>query len=195
MRIVHLHDTSSAFSFQVEDRRMPEVDQCSKCGFLAIRNNATLALHEAPEEFRETGQIPRGRQTLPFDNEPICAVGERQLHADIPQHAPPDWEGCNSSTEIIKRAIQLTRTCNSSIEWRRMLTPKEHIEMKLLEDQRAWQRKIAEEERAWREDQASKAENRHKESMSVQIRSYIVAALIGFCAAIVAVLLGFLLSR
>ena len=87
-------------------------------------------------------------------------------------------------------AFQEPRECEAFTQWRQGFTPKEHAEMDDRKRERDWQREMAKEDRKWREDQASLAEERHNESMRTASRVSLLSAVIGFAAALAAVVLA-----
>ncbi len=151
---------------------------CEKCGYLGIRNAATLQLVEVDEAFRELAITPPGLNGLKsvYTGKPVCAVMAHDLASECKaSHGQP-----------VLDVFRLKRDCGDrgkSITWQRGFTPKEHVEMQLLDEQRAWQ-----------EQQAEKAENRHLEAMRTQRFTALIAAVIGFIAGLAAVSLARLLG-
>lgn len=173
--------------------------KCRDCGYLAVRMLADRSLVEIEKSFRDTGKMPTGLMgNSIYDNFPLCFAGEQQFHDDIGDHP---------TTTSMVAAMAKDRECGSYYEWRLGHTPKEHLEMKILQEQRAWQRAQEEADRQWRETQAKQqhewrqddlARDRKrrnedvdmaKEAMNITVRSYIVAAAIGFAGALAAVAL------
>lgn len=132
---------------------------CKECGYLGIRNNETRELVEVDEAYREHGRNPPGGK-LPqlYHGAPVCTVMAHDLSQET-KHA----EG-RDVVEMLKQP----RDCGDrgkSTAWQRGFTPKEHVQMQLLEQQQAWQRQMAEDERAWRERQEERARAWRKEDL------------------------------
>lgn len=195
--------------------------RCADCGYLAVRENVTWTLWEAEQEFRDDLQSPSNisglanAQPRSFGGAPLCFVGETDFAIEP------------GGTEQDKKARRLAllskdRSCDSFIEWKRGFTPKEHMEMNLLLEQRKWQRDTAREdqkwraqqadqERQWRERQAEKERQWRqedidrerddrkedmamaKQALATNVRTALLAAFLGFLGALAAVALSYLL--
>jgi hypothetical protein len=108
--------------------------QCRGCGFLSIRNKRDWSLGEAPEEYRKTGELTSAAAET-YGNLPICFVRAWPLTTEYesrPSSAP-------TGGPSIATVLHKTRACDEFREWQQGLSPKEHFEMTMLEEQREWQ--------------------------------------------------------
>jgi hypothetical protein len=78
---------------------------------------------------------------------PLCFAMEEQFDREI---------GRSSPVATIQESLEKDRLCDSFTDWHQGFTPKEHMEMNLLEKQRLLHQKLEEENRKWREEQAEK---------------------------------------
>lgn len=151
---------------------MPDNVKCAECGFLALRDLRSRALYEAEEDFRNAAKIPPstppGVPGVSFDNSPLCLMRKENFsrpvdsdgRSQLVRYSAATDEGKGDLLEIIQRV----RTCDGFTEWQCGFTPSEHEEMKLLEEQRNWQREQERENRAWQAAESAKADTRHKEN-------------------------------
>src|SRR5437763_1843372 len=108
--------------------------QCTKCGFLALRDRHDRTLHETDEHSRDTGEVDHSRYEL----RPYCFVQAIRIDKEI----IPDKAG-----EFL-RVITRNRPCGETgdfFEWQQGFSPKEHREMKNERQMLEWQ--AAQEER------------------------------------------------
>lgn len=118
--------------------------KCADCGFLGVRHLITQELVSPAEEQRQNGTPPESDNGRPnLDTEPVCAVGATVLWDDS--------EGDYGPAHL----IQKERDCSRFSRWIPALSPKEHLDMDMLEQQRQWQ-----------QEQARLAEDRHRETMT-----------------------------
>jgi hypothetical protein len=171
---------------------MQDKVKCADCGYLAVRVRRTRLLFDAEQDYRDSGSIPSIGNEGIYDPAPICFVRAINISAE---YKPAD------GTPERQKIVQKERDCQEFTEWQQGLTPKEHLEMNLLEQQqqrldkrekedRNWRLAQAEREREWRNEDVQLA----KDAMKVSIRSYLVAATIGFVGALAAVALARLLK-
>ncbi len=138
---------------------MPKYVQCASCGFLALRKCKTREITEAEMDFRRGGGIPSHGNELVYDDYPLCFVQAVDLRHEIEQVDTPGGR---------KQVVLASRNCDSFTPWIQGFTPKEHADMKLLEQQQAWNREMAEAERAWRERQEERQQQWRREDMDRQ---------------------------
>jgi len=113
--------------------------KCAECGYLGVRHPHTYELVTPDERQRETG-IPTGiftvgDKTTILGDMPICAVGACDLRKECEQTR-------KVASELGKVPCEVThkdRECSQFTDLIPGLTPKEHIEMNLLQEQRIWQ--------------------------------------------------------
>lgn len=178
--------------------------KCAECGYLTIRRNDRTLL-AADKEFREALQLPPsvdgygGQGAVSYDQTPLCFMQK----VDFREH----WNfnrGANER-ERIGHVLHFITTdhaqpCDSFTEWHFGFSPKEHVEMNLIERQREWQEKCDNrdhewrasqearqqewrekdiatqerrdrEQRAWQEDQEKAADTRHNQSLTAAINA------------------------
>ena len=121
--------------------------KCRDCGFLAVRNPKTGHFQEAIGPTRNNGAVD-GYHTLPH-----CSVAAYDINVE-----------CSDRPENFLPVTKEERTCGHFTAWHEGFSPKEHLEMRLLEQQRQWQRDRDKDDREWRDKQA---ENEHKWEDSV----------------------------
>lgn len=155
---------------------MPNV-RCCDCGYLSLREVYNRELYSPEATYRETGEPPMASSISPF---PICLMRACDFRTELKVQR----EGHHSSSVKIVDVIRRDRPCDKFTIWQQGLSPKEHLQMDILERQ-------AERDRKWRQEDVAMA----KEAMKVSVRSYLVAAVIGAIATLAAVALGYLLNR
>lgn len=132
--------------------------KCSQCGLLGARSSLTRQIIEAESVFREEGSIPNAPQPgggggMPsIDNLPVCLARKRNFRELAHGKAGPN---------SLRPLLSETHDCDSFIEWQQGFSPKEHAELKQLDEQREWQRKCekdqAERDRKWRQEDVDRA--------------------------------------
>jgi hypothetical protein len=154
--------------------------KCADCGFLAVRHMDTRALLDAEELLRVNGEIPsRNTGMMIYDEWPVCFIRRANFRKEMND---------NSGSPHRKKVLNDKRECDDGFTpWQQGLTPKEHLEMQL---DHKWRMEQAEREREWRKEDIALAEK----AMKVNIRSYLLAAVIGFAGALAAVGLARLLN-
>lgn len=118
---------------------------CAACGFFAVRHLESQLLVSPGAAQRKSGHPPGGPNAkCAVGTVPFCAVNSEAAHEHGVEYTPP--------AEFVKIA-KSTRECGAFTKWLPGLTPKEHLDMAVLEDQRTWQRKCDTEDKQWRESQ------------------------------------------
>jgi hypothetical protein len=182
-------------SFQARDA-VPENVRCADCGFLAIKRRWSGEWVEAEESLREEGFIKyvahERAPTVAFEIAPFCFDRAADLQEEI---GPLDTGRATDGSLNAKRAaaVQLERPCGNFVQWEYGFSPKEHAEMRIVQQQQEWHAKEAAAQREWQADEARKADVRHRESMNVALAankdnvwSTIIAGAVGASATIVA---------
>lgn len=143
--------------------------KCSECGLLGFRNNQTQNLDEAIERIRDEADFPAHSQTYIHSKVPICVASASHLGNEttalVSGRGGGPGEIDKSRTDPtsfdVKAVIQLDRTCESWMGYRRGYTPKEHQEIVDREREirrqderekadREWQEGRVEADRSWR---------------------------------------------
>jgi hypothetical protein len=109
--------------------------QCYKCGFFTTRHLDTGECIELDDECRETGKIalrytkPAGGSSwsMLVPDKPFCFVDAHKLPDEIP----------DKSAASIVSVGHKSRECDKFVPYMRGLSPREHREMKLLEQVQA----------------------------------------------------------
>lgn len=162
---------------------MTDTRRCVDCGYLSLRRYDERNLVDADDEYRRTAGIPAlpGAKYQLYEDYPICFVRAFNLREEIGKP--------HERTKALA-VIEEQRDCLASTEWQQGFTPKEHLEMvqknALLECHAKIERDRDEQLREWRKEDVALA----KDAMKVTVRSYIVAAAIGFLGALAAVSLA-----
>ena len=183
---------------------MTSTVKCADCGFLALLNIRTRQLVDVEDSIRAGGGIPSDSAGYFYDERPFCFIRKFNFCDEVGPRA-------DNGARIA--VISKQRDCDGFTEWHQGFSPKEHVEMTLLEEQREWQRKreeadmVAREQQAtrehkWRLEDAQTAREWHTEDISIarqsntsQIRVAILSAVVGFAAALAAVALERLLNN
>lgn len=161
---------------------MPDkVVKCADCGCLALRNRNTLELVGAGEKYRREGMLPSINSRYVFEEAPVCAEGIA------------DFSAFHNDVAGGHAMARSERICLPFIRWRPGLTPKGHMDIRLLEEQREFNLHIIDADREWKERdradravEAAKVEERHqRDSRNAERRfrwgltGVIVAAVVG----------------
>lgn len=110
--------------------------KCQECGFLAWRNIHTRELVEAEAEYRKNPDMSITELARNFQSEPLCYLAAYDIRREIKEHvAIPGSNGQEPSNKVL-HVISKERDCLSYTEWTHGLSPKEHLNMNLLEAQR-----------------------------------------------------------
>lgn len=151
--------------------------KCVECGFLAVRHLETQVLVGPGDNQRKTGAPPEGMELRAnLDITPVCAIGACELQEDV----------VGPIAAYAAKAMQKERECSLFTPWIPVLSPKEHLDMTVLERQKEWQRKCQEEDQRWREDQADKQliwqHQQHQTDLRFRSLHMIILVLVGFGA-------------
>jgi hypothetical protein len=167
--------------------------KCAACGYLGVRDMDNKMLVNPSAEQRRNGQPPsNSKGGAATQAEPICALGICDLESELtgPGSAP-------AATVMSK-----DRICSPSTKNIPALTPKEHIDMNVLERQQAFQQEWREKDQQWRETQAKDQRQWQKDQEKLQnerhrtdVRYRTIHFAIILVAAFGAVLLAALLAR
>src|SRR5258708_5505107 len=106
--------------------------KCADCGYLGLRHTTTRQLLEADEVFRQKGQIRADGNHWLYDEHPVCFAQKINFREKIGNQPHNEYE-------LRGKVVQAEWNCNGFIKWQPGLTPKEHQEMMMLEEQRKWQ--------------------------------------------------------
>jgi hypothetical protein len=112
--------------------------KCADCGYLGAREVNSHQLVNPRAEQRQTGAPSRGNRNglsvALTRTDPICAIAAFDLQAEMGN------PGAGAFAEAaVAEVITKDRKCNRFTDNMPALTPKEHIEMNMLEEQREWQ--------------------------------------------------------
>jgi hypothetical protein len=115
---------------------MVNMVKCIDCGYLTLRRNSTRELVEVEAEIRDTGEIPKDhygpRDIQPLYDPPlICFRNKFKLYEE--QNAVT---GVGPAGRILA-VINKERPCDKFKKWVQGFTPKQHVEMDLIERQQA----------------------------------------------------------
>ena len=158
--------------------------RCAECGLLAMRDFKTRELCETENSVRDRGEMPPGipgSQHKRFDDSPICVA--RKV----------DFQELMSNTGAAKVAEQIYSVCNSEREcdrflrWQPGMTPKEHLQMDMIERQREWQKSVDERDRQWRKE--DRDDDRTKTDSAIR-SAWIMNVSVGIITSIAAAVLA-----
>lgn len=177
---------------------------CAECGLLGLRDTMHRGIVEAEADYRKTASIPsvptlQRSGIAAYGDLPVCLARKKVF----------------DSVTKDKRTAELSKRfrCPSFVEWQQGFSPKEHMEMqfqqKLIDAQRdrdeadrKWREQQAEAERRWRESQSLREHDWRQDDIKLtkslakqSIWATLLAALIGFSAAIAGVWVNEALRR
>jgi len=122
--------------------------RCDDCGCIALRMKANRALVELEGPMREGEKPPtifadRGSAFALIDVEdvyeelPVCICGEASFRNDLEARQQVVKDQCRlwCSADLVQLLL-VERECSSFIKWRQTMSPREHVEMNVLEMQR-----------------------------------------------------------
>ena len=130
--------------------------QCADCGFLALRNTRTDGLAEARFRYRETGEVPLSETpieirtptpdgddeedayTSPYQIPPVCFVGAHNLSGT--RRSTANVSKSPMTRDEALAIVQEGRACTKFIRWVQGYSPREHLEMERMKDQKRGQR-------------------------------------------------------
>ncbi len=129
--------------------------KCADCGLLCVRRLDSRALEEVDSEVRRTWKLPSQPNTSykMHDDLPLCfdRVEEFQLELALVKDSGTTCDG-------IIGILSKERDCPSFDAWKQGFSPKEHVELKILNDQRLWQATREDADRLWRDRQEERRE-------------------------------------
>lgn len=171
------------------------IRQCGKCGLLAMRNRETRQLDETERKVRAGEEPPMSNNASSrymHETTPICVAGVVDFDEEMGESESDDW-----SVNMVE-CCNRERKCGDFIQWVTGLSPKEHIEMGFMADEReksrAWLERCESESKAFYqrlEDERKKFDK----TLANEARSTALnAALIGIVAALVGTVAGAVIS-
>lgn len=143
---------------------------CVHCGYLALRDRATQELRPADERYRHDGYMPTGfvpgkGDRLLFEDSPVCTMHAASFESKDRR------EGFEKVSE--------PRMCEQFVQFQPGLSPREHLEMKLLQE-------VEQRNLNWQRQVEAIAETRHQELRADQKkagdRSLAIASISAFIA-------------
>lgn len=123
-------------------RKRREPVKCADCGYLGVRNKDNQTIVSPGKDQRDTGRNPiaRDRGDRILDTVPVCGVGAWDLQAKTAEAREQLSSNASADANAAKEVMHEPRTCKRFTEWiQALVSPKEHIDMNLLEKQRKWQ--------------------------------------------------------
>ena len=103
--------------------------RCVDCGYLCVRDNSLNQIVEADSEYRKRGHIPdvfiAGQgQRMRYTADPVCFKMAADLRTEM------EGESAGAGYAVACRE----RPCGEFIPWRQGYSPREHDEMKMLQE-------------------------------------------------------------
>jgi hypothetical protein len=114
---------------QGSQRQQAAKVKCQECGFLAWRSKKTRELVEVEPEYRTFPDMNTNGRYQYFDSIPACFVAALDIGKEFPPSTPISVK---ATTEVISKP----RECGEYTRVRHGLSPKEHLQMWMLEEQR-----------------------------------------------------------
>jgi chromatin segregation and condensation protein Rec8/ScpA/Scc1 (kleisin family) len=151
---------------------MPIV-QCKNCGLVALRDHKTKEPREVLSKYRDGEEISHLSNKVdgvykPYEERPICFAQAYQLDEEMAANA------ANIPGELKRKEVfDRNRDCNDFMQWRKGMSPKEHLEVSiaekvqlLTEQHRREERERADalraEDLAWRKQTENSIEDRFR---------------------------------
>ncbi len=155
---------------------MPENVQCTKCGYLAMRNLVTRELVEVEVGVRGGGELPEG-PSVPSNDQSDFLLQRAPRVYDLPPicfklvpefcEETEEWEQTGTH-DYFMELIEKQRSCDQWCQWHQGLSPKEHSDMQLTDE-------LLRRQETFQSDQARLADERHAESMAVATKAATIA--------------------
>ena len=145
---------------------------CSRCGYLSVRDAETFELVEVPPEYRETGVLPMQLARRAPDR-PYCFVQAHDLGAEYDSRKGGSTEN-HAQANVKKELFHAPRECAAAgkfVNWSLGFTPKEHLQIRVLEDHRIAEQQRAEQSHAWNQER-DKVDREFRESQAAQAREW-----------------------
>lgn len=172
--------------------------KCAKCGCVAIRDRKTGRFEEVDGGIRDTGKFSSQKLHDRYFTGLFCFRLSHDLQSETGFHAVEKNESAQVAAR--KNCLEKHRHCDKIIPWTQGFSPKEHVEMDMIERQRDWQRQCeesdrlwreqrTEEDRKWRESQEKNAANRHVETLR-QASTFHWREIVVFGAIVTAIMVG-----
>ena len=128
--------------------------KCRECGLLALVHIDSQKVEACTIGCRTSGSVTSEKGQKFYEATPICSIYEFDLRKEI---------GQKSSHGEILEILTNERPCEAFIKWNPALSPKEHLDMQLIQEQREWQRLRDKDDRDWRDRQAERDRQWRKE--------------------------------
>ena len=182
--------------------------RCADCGLLGMRAMFSREIVEAEFAYRNDGKIVRvvtGQTPHPaYEDYPLCLARKRDFRKDSKGECAPDK---------MLAVIQEEWNCLEFTEWNQGFTPKEHIEMGILELSRKQHREDEErhvrrqeesekrhqdwqeKEQKWRREEAERSENALRQANRHHLVNLIVFGILITIVASVAQIFAALVER
>lgn len=125
--------------------------KCADCGFLSLRLMDDRTLVSAHDEFRKTGNVSLYGES-PYSWWPVCFLGVLDLEKKC------ESESGAIDADRVLAVIQEENDCSQFTLLSHGSSPKEHIEMLRLEQDRKWQEERLKADQRWRDEHANRAE-------------------------------------
>jgi hypothetical protein len=163
MPVCYTHDTPVGLCFQARSDAMSGNVKCADCGCLSLTNKKTYEVVSADYAFRQSCYLAvdgGGYEIL--DRTPICAC-------DAPAFQAIRHSGAAA-------IIKTEHICPEFVKWQSALSPKDHIEMKLLAE-------VRRETQAWRTQDVQDREKQGKAKQTTRIIAIVAAGIAALGAA------------
>lgn len=160
--------------------------RCADCGFVALRKFPEQTLDEAPQEYRDTGNVPHQPQGgyVTYDIA-VCFMRAANLKQELDAET-----GYQSGHELHRRVINKQRECSQFTDWVQGFSPREHQEMIRQEKLLEWQRDREKDDREWRDKQAERDRTWRREDRWSALCMLIVAAVSGVICSVATLIAG-----
>jgi len=139
--------------------------KCAACGFLAVIRISPRELAEAEAEYRSRGHIADNNGRLVYEEFPVCFVRAARLKSE--------WVATRQAGQEPTGILKSERDCSAFIPWQQGFSPKEHVEMQLLEQQRTWQATRENDQRNWQKQES--ADNKKWRAFELFVMAVLVA--------------------
>ncbi|WP_461506327.1 hypothetical protein [Rhodopirellula baltica] len=119
-----------------ENQSMEEMVKCRDCGFFGVRNRSTRKIEEAEASIRTEGRIPTDTRTgtkLLYESTPVCVAGAADFRSEF-----ENLTGSQNSSPgaRLTKCCGKKRDCRKFVRWVIGMSPKDHIDMAFLAEEK-----------------------------------------------------------
>lgn len=158
--------------------------KCADCGFLSVMISGKAEMIETDETLRQYGNPPK----VCFDNGqvanvhpfPICAARKYRIDDECFDVIEANPKPSDGAAAIVLAVVSKDRKCDGFVQWMPNFSPKEHKQMLLELDQKAWQDRRDAADKEFRTAEAKRSRRHSNISLGIAMLGLAVAAYSAF---------------